>query len=350
MEKLARNKVRDEKMYQESLSGTKFIMDLPNGMKAYQLITSQALDFEGKYMGHCIGQGSYDKFVSDGSIKIYSIRDSNGEPHATLEVRGQDVYQCKGKGNRTPVQRYIPTVQGFVEAQELEIKHDLKNVGLIKQDGKYYSIYDLPDGFVVEGDLDLSGMDLKGVNLNIKVTGTLNLSRAKNIKLPKIADFSKSQEVVFRETDLSGVKEIKWPKEKIYLSLTKNLPSVLDFSGMTEVYLRYADLSRVKEIKWPKGTIDLGWTKNLPSVLDFSGMTEVVFRETDLSGVKEIKWPINGDVLNIDIKNLPDNILKSYQLWQAKKRVNMMISKAIDKIKKGVNNINNIINNEHNRL
>ena len=140
MEKLARNKVIDEKMYQESLSGTKFIMDLPNGMKAYQLITSQALDFEGKYMGRCIGQGSYDRGVSDGSIKIYSIRDSNGEPHATLEVRGQDVYQCKGKGNRTPVQRYIPAVQGFVEAQELEIKHDMKNVGLIKQDGKYYSI------------------------------------------------------------------------------------------------------------------------------------------------------------------------------------------------------------------
>ncbi len=55
-----------------------------------------------------------------------------------------------------------------------------------------------------------------------------------------------------------------------------------------------------------------------------------------MSGVKEVKWPINGDVLNIDIKNLPDHILKSYQLWQAKKRVervNMMIKKAIGEIK-----------------
>lgn len=216
MAELATKKAKNEQMYKASLSGTKFIMDLPNGMKAYQLITPEALDYESEYMGHCVGQGYYDKGVADGSIQIYSIRDSDGDPHATLEVRGKDVYQCKGKGNKTPVQRYIPAVQHFVESQKLEIKHDMKNIGLIKQDGKYYSVYDLPDGFVVNGNLDLSDMDLIGVNLNIIVTGMLDLRRAENIKLPKIADFSKTEKVYLSDTDLSGVKEIKGPKESIF--------------------------------------------------------------------------------------------------------------------------------------
>ena len=275
MAELSAKKAKTEKMYKESLVGTKFIMDLPNGMKAYQLITPEALDFESEYMGHCVGQGSYDEGVSDGSIKIYSIRDSNGEPHATLEVRGQDVYQCKGKGNKTPVQRYIPAVQGFVARQNLEIKHDMKNIGLIKQAGKYYSVYDLPDGFVVNGDLDVSGMDVSNVNLNIKVTGTLNLSEAKNLRLPAVLDFSQTQEVDLRGADLSGVREIKYPSRYISLIGVTNLPAVLDFSQTQEVDLRDADLSGVREIKNPSRYISLIGVTNLPAVLDFSQTQQV---------------------------------------------------------------------------
>lgn len=291
MAQLAAKKEKNEQMYKASLAGTQFIMDLPNGMRAYQLMTPQALDFESEYMGHCVGRGGYDKDVTNGSVKIYSIRDNNGEPHATLEVRGQNVFQCKGKGNKTPVQRYIPSVQHFVEAQKLEIKHDMKNIGLIKQDGKYYSIYDLPNGFVVRGDLDLSGMDLADVNLNIKVTGILNLAKAKNIKLHPKTDFSGTKDVNLSHTDLSGVREIKWPSERINISGCKNLPPVLDFSGTRAVDLSYTDLSGVREIKWPSEKIDLSICKNLPPVLDFSTIKGVCLDNSDLSGVREIKWP-----------------------------------------------------------
>ena len=304
MAQLAAKKEKNEQMYKASLAGTQFIMDLPNGMRAYQLMTPQALDFESEYMGHCVGRGGYDKDVTNGSVKIYSIRDNNGEPHATLEVRGQNVFQCKGKGNKTPVQRYIPSVQHFVEAQKLEIKHDMKNIGLIKQDGKYYSIYDLPNGFVVRGDLDLSDMDLADVNLNIKVTGTLNLAGAKNIKLHPKTDFSGTRVVNLRHTDLSGVREIKWPSEKIILSECKNLPPVLDFSGTRAVDLSYTDLSGVREIKWPSERINISGCKNLPPVLDFSTIKGVVLSDTDLSGTREIKWPT--ETINLsDCKKLP---------------------------------------------
>ena len=304
MAELATKKVKNEKMYKKSLAGTRFIMDLPDGMKAYQLITPRALDFEGECMGNCVGQGAYDEDITDGYIEIYSIRDSDGEPHVTLEVRGQDIYQCKGKGNKAPVQRYIPAVQHFIEAQKLVVKHDMKNIGLIKQDGKYYSIYDLPNGFVVRGDLDLSDMDLSDVNLNIKVTGDLNLYNATNIKLLLKTDFCGANKIVLHDIDLSGIREIKWPTEKISLSECKNLPPVLDFSSTKEVSLDDTNLSDIREIKWPTEKIRLIKYKNLPPVLDFSSTKEVSLDDTNLSDIREIKWPSE----RIDLfrcKNLP---------------------------------------------
>lgn len=304
MQELAVKKAKNEKMYKESLLGTNFIMDLPNGMKAYQLITPEALDYESEYMGHCVGKGAYDKGVTDGSIKIYSIRDADGEPHATIEVRDKDVYQCKGKGNKTPVQRYIPAVQKFIESQNFEIQHDMKNIGLIKQGGKYYSIYDLPDGFVVNGDLDLSDMDLSGINLNISVTGELNLAGAKNLKLPPVADFRKMRGLVLSSINLSGVHAIKWPSEYIILTNVENLPSILDFSKTKLVNLENVNLSGVSEIKFPKENIILRSVQNLPSVLDFSGTSFVDFAWMDLSGVSEIKWS-KEEARIVDAANFP---------------------------------------------
>ena len=310
MAELAAKKEKNEKMYKASLAGTQFIMDLPNGMRAYQLITPQALDFESEYMGHCVGRGGYDKDVTNGSVKIYSIRDSNGEPHATLEVRGQNVFQCKGKGNRTPIQRYIPAVQHFIEAQKLEVKHDMKNIGLIKQDGKYYSIYNLPNGFIVRGDLDLAGMDLADVNLNIKVMGTLDLTWAKNMNLHPKLDFSGTRAVDLSYTDLSGVREIKGSTKKIDLSGCNNLPPVLDFSSMKDVNLSFTNLSDVREMKGPTKKINLSFCKNLPPVLDFSRTKEVMLSNADLSGVREIK--------RSDKNTWPEHLRKSYDLWRAK--------------------------------
>ena len=151
---------RGRELLEKSLVGVKHIMDLPNNMSAYQLLTPAALDFESEYMGHCVGKGSYDSGVKDGSIEIYSIRDERGEPHATLEVRGKKVHQVKGKQNKAPIRKYVPAIKHFIESQNLDIVHDLKNLGLIKQDGKYYDIYNLPKGFVVTGDLDLSDQGL----------------------------------------------------------------------------------------------------------------------------------------------------------------------------------------------
>ena len=151
---------RGRELLKKSLVGAKYVMDLPDNMFAYQLTTEEALDFESEYMGHCVGRGGYDAGVKTGLIKIYSIRDERGEPHATLEVRGNEVHQVKGKQNKTPIRKYIPAIKQFLETQKLDVVHDLRNLGLIKQDGKYYDIFNLPKGFVVKGDLNLRSMEL----------------------------------------------------------------------------------------------------------------------------------------------------------------------------------------------
>ncbi|MFQ6729434.1 MAG: PcfJ domain-containing protein, partial [Alphaproteobacteria bacterium] len=153
-------RLKSKKILEKSLQGAEFVMELPGNMAAYKLTTSAALDFESEYMGHCVGSGGYDNGVADGTTQIYSIRDERGEPHVTFEVRGNSIKQVKGKQNKCPVAKYMPSVQAFVRAKNFDIYGDAKNIGLIKQDGKYYDIFHLPRGFVVNGDLDLSDMDL----------------------------------------------------------------------------------------------------------------------------------------------------------------------------------------------
>ena len=149
------NRERGRDFFEKSLKGAKHVMDLSDGFSVYELTTPAALDFESEYMGHCVGQGSYDAGVKNGSIKIYSIRGANGEPHVTLEVRGNDVYQCKGKANKQPAKKHVLRARKFVQKQKLNIKNDKKYFGYITIDDKEYDLYNLPEKLEVHGDLDL---------------------------------------------------------------------------------------------------------------------------------------------------------------------------------------------------
>lgn len=150
----------EQMLLQQSLSGTQKIMTMSDGLYITQLLSPEALDFETQCMGHCIGTGGYDADVLTGAVQIYSLRDKNGMPHVTFEVKNGCVKQCKGKGNKAPILKYIPYIQEFVNANHFEIEGDIKHMGLIKQDGRYYNIWDLPQGFVVKCDIDLSEMGL----------------------------------------------------------------------------------------------------------------------------------------------------------------------------------------------
>lgn len=153
---------KSKELFQKSLVGAKHVMDLCDGMSAYQLTTPEALDFESEYMGHCVGKGGYDEGVKKGTTKIYSIRDERGEPHCTIEVRGNDIKQIKGKENKAPVHKYVLAIKLFIEQTKFNPEiQDLYALGLFEQDGKLYDVFNLPKNFVVKGDLFLGDKDLE---------------------------------------------------------------------------------------------------------------------------------------------------------------------------------------------
>ena len=151
-------KLNDDLEVSEKNDDTKAIMELDDGYKVVKLQTQNALDYESKEMGHCIGHGSYDHKLKKNSGSIfYSLRDQNNNPHVTFEVdtKNNALVQCKGKENKAPVSKYFPYVQDFVKQKNFELKEYPAHTGLIKQNGKYYNFYNLPEDFVIEEDLFL---------------------------------------------------------------------------------------------------------------------------------------------------------------------------------------------------
>ena len=148
-----------------------------------------ALKFEGDTMGHCVGQ--YCDEVAGGDSNIYSLRDRRGEPHVTIETKGngfdpnkfldlnkqminddsylrdklkylqenyanrperqsdlmldamkkygyeyqlpetmEQIVQIKGKQNEAPVAKYMPAVHDFVRSKDWSSVGDLDNTYL----------------------------------------------------------------------------------------------------------------------------------------------------------------------------------------------------------------------------
>jgi len=81
-----------------------------DGFWTIQRLTSRhQYEDEGSYMSHCVGGGGYWRAHEQGDIDIYSVRNENGDPTMTLEVKldadGEPTHivQVKGKNDETPV-------------------------------------------------------------------------------------------------------------------------------------------------------------------------------------------------------------------------------------------------------
>lgn len=62
----------------------------PDGWRIVN-VAAEDLENEGNLMGHCVG--GYEDEVEDGTSIIYSLRDPQGTPHVTFEMRKEDVDQ-----------------------------------------------------------------------------------------------------------------------------------------------------------------------------------------------------------------------------------------------------------------
>ncbi|AMD61646.1 hypothetical protein AWN88_22665 [Agrobacterium tumefaciens] len=89
-----------------------FIADLGSGHTLVELLSPMALRKEGSFMRHCIGHGGYDWQLADPARHLYSVRDQQGTPLATLEIHGSAVRQFRGPKNADPTPAVIDLVSG----------------------------------------------------------------------------------------------------------------------------------------------------------------------------------------------------------------------------------------------
>lgn len=87
-----------------------FVADLGAGHTLVELLSPLGLRKEGSTMRHCIGHGGYDWQLAEADRHIYSVRDPDGAPLATLEVHGSAVRQFRGPKNADPTPAVIDLV------------------------------------------------------------------------------------------------------------------------------------------------------------------------------------------------------------------------------------------------
>ena len=105
------------------------VAELQDGYVLYRVTSPAGLDYEGAMLGHCVGQGSYDRFVgkSHGGSKaqtgIYSVR-KDLLPYATLQIDNGAVLQVKGPKNSVVHPEAVPAVLDALVRLGCEVTSD----------------------------------------------------------------------------------------------------------------------------------------------------------------------------------------------------------------------------------
>lgn len=135
------------------------VAELESGYRIVSLLSPEALDRESKVMQHCVGLGSYDEGVKDGTISILSLRDPAGKPHVTMEVdvEGKRINQIKGKQNRFPVGKYFDTLFPWLAESGMSVNpHELAGGYFCAEGGAVRHVRDLQPFEVMNHDLMLT--------------------------------------------------------------------------------------------------------------------------------------------------------------------------------------------------
>ena len=150
-----------------------------------RLTQRDCLDREGQVMGHCVA--SYWDKVKDGRTTIFSLRDPQNNPHATVEVSGGALIQVKGKQNTPPVAKYQPATIKLLNTLDVPPssagKSDIERMGFMfnRHNNKYgsikdigYKIYNKNDivVYIIDGEISITSVPY--IFLNDKQITTKN--------------------------------------------------------------------------------------------------------------------------------------------------------------------------------
>lgn len=141
--------IRDEKEEHDTGAVGKTPEEAIESFNTPYYYLDNALKEEGELMGHCVG--GYTDEVADGSSSIFTLRDSKGKPHVTIESAPRmrfnsnvertrtpdgayDIVQIKGKGNREVVAKYRQQVIDFLNDLPTDLLKDvieLRNIDAV---------------------------------------------------------------------------------------------------------------------------------------------------------------------------------------------------------------------------
>ena len=131
------------------------IMDLSRSMYVVYFSTTDAMLYEAGKLQLKLNTEDTGAIENRPNVNFYSIRSHVGEPCVMLKVEDDAVQWCRGVCAKRPVE-YIRQIVTFIVSKRLDIAGDMACTGIVKQNGKYYNIYDLPKSFVYRGNMDLS--------------------------------------------------------------------------------------------------------------------------------------------------------------------------------------------------
>jgi hypothetical protein len=180
------------------------VLRLDDGFVWVRLKTSEALQWEGRKMQHCVGNPDHIRAMQLGNAAYYSLRDICGRPHVTLRACDRKVVDYKGQGNSDPWE-FLPAIGALRSAMgwncpafermqhpsrrrhrlyaDACIEREMTIPGNLDLSARGYFIR-LPRMLEVEGTLDLSH-NLRFTTLPqiLKVGGDLRLGGCANLSL-----------------------------------------------------------------------------------------------------------------------------------------------------------------------
>jgi len=319
----------------EDEGGIETVMKFPGGERIVKVTSAQALNREGKLMGHCVG--GYCEQVESGGTEIYSVRDKENDPHVTIEVKKgtRSIHQIKGKGNRPPISKYVPFVLDFINKTDFDIRGDESNVGLLRIGDKLYSINDIPANSIIDkynfsvtdpvehladnlvfsrGTLEISSSKIKEFPKGLKVKQSLKIKGTQITIIPGDVEVGKNIHIIDAPVKHFNLTEVNGGLY-IYNSEIEFLPDNLNVKGDLTL-----DNSRIKKL--PKGLkvgedLDLEGTdiKELPANLKVPN-GHLILSETK---IKELPLGLEvGGALDITdtlIRTLPKDMKISGKIY-----------------------------------
>lgn len=176
----------------ESTEDVEIVREYPNKFSFVRLLSRQALFREGTLMHHCTKkeENLYFENIQNGTLDIYSLRDTKNRPHCTIEVNDNLINQIKGYNNGPILKKYIPFLKDFIQhpikGGHYAALNDLNLAGIVEDtEGVWQNMYKLPANCIIDENLDFTESKYDIVlPKNLTINKNLYLSYTKIKKLP----------------------------------------------------------------------------------------------------------------------------------------------------------------------